>query len=121
MRLDAPPSLAAGSATRIGAISGGAWFIAWAMRDQGWAVPLSSGRGIASGLASAVVTGIAVAHLFRRPIQGLRGPWFQALLLAMLPTAIVLFSNVLWAVRQLAGIQTGRAWQPCWTLGQQAV
>jgi hypothetical protein len=90
-------------ATTIGAVSGGAWFALVSFLDGGWALPLRSAWGLAGAIASAVVTGVAVMHLFQIPIRRARGLAGLALPLATLPTAIVLFSILIWSARRLTG------------------
>lgn len=90
--------------TQAGAISGCCWFVVLLLLDGGWAMPLGSVGGIAASLASAVGTGIVVAHLFRVPICRNRGAWFAVLPLVTVPAAIVVFSCFIWLARRASQV-----------------
>ena len=102
-------------ATTIGAISGGAWFALVSFLDGGWAIPLRNAWGLAAAIASAVVTGVTVMHLFQIPIRRARSLAALVLPLATVPTAMVLFSILLWYARRL----TGAAFDPPLSAGAE--
>lgn len=65
-------------------------------------MPPQSAVGALLALASAVGTGIAVAHAFRWPIQRARAAWSAALPLVVVPVAILVFAGLIWLSRQVS-------------------
>jgi hypothetical protein len=97
----------------LGASSGFVWFLIALTFDKGVrdfnypVIPTAGLLAIAGSLLAAILTGVSISLLFQRCIQS-RSMWLHlALPLITVPTAITIFSVLVWVVWLLLGRTAG--------------
>lgn len=87
----------------LGAASGGAWFIFPLLSDSGWALP-GGLIGRLGSLMCAMLTGLAIAYSFRSFWVNRSVATTMLTPFITLPSAITLFSFLIWCLRKMLGI-----------------